>query len=168
MPASVWTAAKKRCDAQGTPDAGAFDVRPASHPQWLDSEDLPWIAQILQIIICTCDAQRSDGWASYLPFKLLQPDASAPIKVVGLALSSTRDHWRSVQMSRMGPLPSPKACSLLWGPHRKELVASADHRRIHEEWRFSSEGDVLAERDGVCECMSGEEAVKCAPENVVE
>lgn len=71
--------------------------------QWLSSEDLPWLAHMLQVIICVCDLNNASGWATYLPMTIT---ALSP-RVIGMTYAQRR--WQSCKMAG-GLLPSVLQC----------------------------------------------------------
>lgn len=112
----------------------------AQQPQWLSSDDLPWLAQMLQAIICVCDLNDASGWATYLP---IAPNSSAP-RVI--AMTFDNGHWRPCTLNECA-LPPPYRCVITWrAAQRKEALENPLHRRLHDEyvfctWREPAPGD---------------------------
>lgn len=126
----TWTAAKKRIYPGGRLPASAR-FGPAAPSQWLSNEDLPWLAQMLQAIICVCDMKNAVGWATYLPLKVLKDTRLA---VVGLVFEE--GHWQRCTFKKRAPLPPVVACSRSWSHFPRSLLLEERHRRLHRVFVF--------------------------------
>lgn len=158
--ASTWEAAKRRAVAQAlapaetdiTPLAPAQSattpLTPAAHDQWLSSQDLPWLAQMLQVVIVVCDLEYPSEWWTSVPFS---GAGEAIPPVVGLVYDYRARHWQAVRIRCREALPHVCPCTLAWGMEKWQLVQSDFHRRLHQGYRFMVR-KVLAE-DGGCGCV---------------
>lgn len=128
---------------------------PASLPQYLSSEDLPWMAQMMQAIVCVCDSQDPRGWASFVPIKI-KTDTRLPV----IGMYHTEQHWQRCSMKTQGPLPPVVTCTWFWRAQNRQRALSSDgHQRLHRRYAFAV---WKAPADGQCGCEGGQESSSSA------
>ncbi|CAO1617885.1 unnamed protein product [Jaminaea pallidilutea] len=147
---SFWREAKERVFPGGRLPSGSSFLS-ASPPQYLSNEDLPWMAQMMQAIICVCDARDPQGWASFVPINI---NTNTRLPVIGMY--HTEQHWQRCFMKASGPFPPVVTCTWLWGAQDRQKALSSDgHQRLHQRYAFAV---WKAPADGQCGCEGGEES----------
>lgn len=122
----TWTQAKERVFSGGKLPRPQEKLRPAGLEQWLSNDDLPWMAQMLQAIICVCDSATSEGWQTYIPASFVDPK-DRPL----IGLWHTPGHWMLMSMKKKGPLPPLAACCALWGRQGESCIREQAHIQFH-------------------------------------
>lgn len=142
LPGSTWQQARARVFRDGS-DSALEPVEPA---QWLSNEDLPWLAQMLQVIICVCDLNNASGWATYLPITI----TASSLRVVGMAY--TPGHWQSCELAG-DLLPPVLQCVWSWDPaSRSSALSSPAHLALHKRFTFTTWRHALPGEGDKCGC----------------
>jgi hypothetical protein len=133
-PASVWTECCNRIFPGGQPLEGpaklSFEKFTGS-AHWLSSAQLPYLAQMLQRVICLCGSSSSSIWASYLPRRLTSLPVKPPI-----GLWYTTDHYESVRLKDGVRLPPVTTDG--WPPVSmyRTFVGMPSHQVLHQQHKF--------------------------------